>query len=445
MEENNDNPNRTATPAADMPPNNGDGNGKLKHRRRMLLSAILGSFLIACAGYGVYWDRIGRYTETTDDAYVAGHVVQITPEIAGTVVAIDADNTQYVHAGQTLVRLDKADARIALAHSEAQLAKTVRQVRNMFATSAQLKATVAQRRAELDRARQDLSRRKKLGLTGAIASEAVQHAQDDVATAQAAYEAAQRQLDANRALIDHTTVQDHPDVRAAAAEVRKDWLNLRRTSLPAPVSGFVARRSVQLGQQVSAGTSLMAVVPLNEVWVDANFKEGQLENMRFNQPVKVTADLYGDGVVYHGRVIGFGAGTGAAFALLPAQNATGNWIKVVQRVPVRIALNPKELAAHPLQIGLSLNVVVDTHDRGGTRLPMIAKPVAGAETDVFKSSGTDADKRIAAIIAANAGPSATVAKAQTGGASHSDAHPEKRPIGPAPRTAQAVALDADPR
>ena len=441
MDQKTDNITPAAPPDENAAPLTG-GNGKLKQRRRNLLMSLFAGVVAVAAGYGAYWDRIGRYTETTDDAYVEGHVVQITPEIAGTVVGIDADNTQYVHAGQVLVRLDKADAQIAVARAEAQLAKTVRQVRNLFATTAQLQATVAQRRADLNRARQDLARRARLGATGAIASEDVQHAHDAVAVAEAALQAAQMQLDANRALVDQTTVENHPDVRAAAAAVRKAYLNLRRTSLPAPVSGFIARRSVQLGQQISAGTALMAVVPLNQVWVDANFKEAQLRDMRVNQPVDVTADLYGNNVVYHGRVVGFGAGTGAAFALLPAQNASGNWIKVVQRVPVRIALDPRELAAHPLQIGLSLSAVVNTHDRDGARLPMTTTPVGGDETDALNAAGTDADKRIAAIIAANAGPAAAVAKGPSAGSTHTSTRDAGPQAGKESKAAPAVALDA---
>jgi membrane fusion protein (multidrug efflux system) len=212
---------------------------------------------------------------------------------------------------------------------------------------------------------------------------------------------AQQQLAGNQARVDGTTLENHPDVRSASAEVRNAYLNYSRTTLPAPVSGFVARRAVQLGQRVSPGAALMSVVPLDEVWVDANFKEPQLANMRVGQPVTLTADLYGGSFHYHGKVAGFGAGTGSAFALLPAQNATGNWIKIVQRVPVRVALDAHEMAEHPLQIGLSMKVEVSVRDRSGGRLPEVARNVPAYATDVFHSTDEQADARVRAIIAAN--------------------------------------------
>ena len=379
-----------------------DGPGQTNARRKTLILGVL--FLFAAAGiaYAVWWALVGRYAETTDDAYVGGNVVQITPQISGTVVSIGADDTQFVKAGQALVRLDQADAKVALDQAEAQLARTVRDVRNLFATSAQLEAAVQQRHTDLTAAQSDLARRQRLGASGAVSGEELQHAVDAVKVAQAGLLAAQQQLAANRARVDGTTLKDHPQVRDAAAAVRNAYLTLARTELPAPVAGFVARRNVQLGQRVSPGSALMAVVPLDQVWVDANFKEPQLERMRVGQPVRLTADLYGTRVLFHGSVAGFGAGTGAAFSLLPAQNATGNWIKIVQRVPVRIALSAREVAAHPLQIGLSMKADVDvSHGGDGARLPQLANTSAAWSTDVFGSSNALADARVQAIIAAN--------------------------------------------
>jgi membrane fusion protein (multidrug efflux system) len=376
-------------------------------RRRLLLSAVISGFALVGIAYAGWWLASGRYHESTDDAYVGGNLVQVTPQVAGTVLAIHADDTDFVTAGQTLVELDKADSRVALDQAEAHLAKTVRSVRNLLATDSQLQAGVDQRRAELARAREDHARRSKLEaeVPGAVAAEELQHARDAVAAASAALDAATRQLAAQRTLTDHTTIETHPDVRDAAAKVREAYLAYARTALPAPVSGFVARRAVQVGQRVSPGSPLMTVVPLDQVWVDANFKEGQLPNLRAGQPVKLVADAYGGAVEYHGRVAGFGAGTGSAFALLPAQNATGNWIKVVQRVPVRIALDPAELRQHPLQIGLSMEVSIDTHDRAGERLPKVARSDTAYETSAFSSMGQLADLRVAQIIAANSGQS----------------------------------------
>ena len=371
-------------------------------RRWRALAIVASVTLIAGLAYGAYWAQVLRYHQSTDDAYVGGNVVQITPQIYGTVVGIGADDTQFVKAGQTLVRLDQADAHVALDQAEAQLARTVRDVRNLFATTSQLEANVQARQTELNAAQSDLARRQRLGASGAVSGEELQHATDTVKTAQAGLLAAQQQLAANRARIDNTTVQNHPQVRDAAAAVRNAYLTLARTELPAPVSGFIARRNVQLGQRVSPGTPLMAVVPLEQVWVDANFKEPQLARMRVGQPVRLTADLYGTRVVYHGTVAGFGAGTGAAFSLLPAQNATGNWIKIVQRVPVRIALNPRELTAHPLQIGLSMKADVEVRGGAtGSRLPQLVSDVPGVSTNVFASSDALADARVQAIIAAN--------------------------------------------
>jgi membrane fusion protein (multidrug efflux system) len=373
----------------------------LKSRRKLWLAIVVGLVLAVGAGFGAYWATVLRYYQSTDDAYVNGNVVQITPQISGTVVSIGADDTQFVKAGQPLVRLDQADAKVALDQAEAQLARTVREVRNLFATSGQLQAAVAVRQTDLNQAQSDLARREQLAKSGAVSGEELQHARDGVKAAQSALLAAQQQLIGNRARVDHTTLDDHPDVRNAAAAVRNAYLNYTRTVLPAPVSGFIARRNVQLGQRVGPGATLMAVVPLDQVWVDANFKEPQLSGMRIGQPVTLTADLYGSSVEYHGKVAGFGAGTGSAFSLLPAQNATGNWIKIVQRVPVRIALDPHEITVHPLQIGLTMKVEVDVRNNTGARLPQLANNQAGYVTDVFQSTDQSADARVREIVAAN--------------------------------------------
>jgi membrane fusion protein (multidrug efflux system) len=402
-----------------MTTENGTGKSKTpaaSRRRWRLLAAVGGGVFALALVYGLYWAQVLRYHQTTDDAYVSGNVVQITPQISGTVVAIGADDTQFVKSGQPLVRLDRADAKVALDQAEAQLARTVRDVRNQFATSAQLEAAVDVKQTELARAQDDLARRARLGESGAVSGEELQHARDAVKAAQADLAAARQQLAANRARIDGTTLKDHPEVRDAAAAVRNAYLTWTRTELPAPVSGFIARRNVQLGQRVAPGSPLMAVVPLDQVWVDANFKEPQLARMRVGQPVTLSADLYGAHVVFHGHVVGFGAGTGSAFSLLPAQNATGNWIKIVQRVPVRVALDPREVAEHPLQIGLSMRADVDVRDGSGARLPQLASSANGWSTDVFGSGDAQADARVAAIIDANEATPARAAAAATGNA-----------------------------
>ena len=387
-------------------------------KRRFLLLAVLAVFLLGGGVAALWYFLVGQYHETTDDAYVGGNLVQITPQVAGTVLAIYADDTDYVKSGQPLVELDKADAQVSLSQAEAQLAKTVRSVRNLRATSTEGEANVTMRRAELRKAQADLARRRSIEASGAVSGEELQHAVDAVSSARASLAAAEQSLAAQRAMVDRTDVHDHPDVKNAAARVREAFLNYARTKLPAPMSGFVARRSVQVGQRVAPGNVLMTVVPLEEVWVDANFKENQLAHLRPGQPVTLVADAYGSSVEFHGKVAGFSAGTGSAFALLPAQNASGNWIKVVQRVPVRIVLEKKELAAHPLQIGLSMRVDIDTHDRSAGRLQRVARPEPAYQTDAFASVEPQADERIERIIAENSsGVPVMTAKQAHGGAS----------------------------
>ncbi|WNC88426.1 EmrA/EmrK family multidrug efflux transporter periplasmic adaptor subunit [Paraburkholderia sp. FT54] len=395
------------TQPAQPPANNG------KRKRMMTLLVIV--ILIAAIAYGLYYFLVARFHEDTDDAYVNGNVVQITPQVTGTVVAVNADDTQTVKVGDPLVVLDPADARVALEQAEANLAQTVRQVRGLFADDNQYQAQVAQRQSDLSRAQDDLKRRMTVAQTGAVSLEEISHARDAVKSAQAAVDAAQQQLNSNRALTANTTIANHPNVQAAAAKVRDAYLNNARNNLPAPVTGYVAKRSVQVGQRVSPGTPLMAIVPLGGVWVDANFKEVQLKHMRIGQPVELTADVYGSSVVYHGKVVGFSAGTGSAFSLLPAQNATGNWIKVVQRLPVRIALDPKELEQHPLRIGLSMQADVSIKDDNGGQLGQAPNTVY--QTNVFEKYGDQADAEIARIISENAGPNGGSQKsAQAGGA-----------------------------
>ena len=388
-----------STPQQQPAPNARPSNNNGKRKRMMTVLVVI--ILLAAIGYGAYYFLVARFQETTDDAYVNGNVVQITPQVTGTVVSVNADDTQTVKVGDPVVVLDPADARVALQQTEANLAQVVRQVRGLYVDDNQYQAQVAVRQSDLSRAQDDLRRRMTVAQTGAVSAEEISHARDAVRGAQAALDAAQQQLAANRALTSNTTITDHPNVMAAAAKVRDAYLNNARNTLPAPVTGYVAKRSVQVGQRVSPGTPLMAVVPLNGVWVDANFKEGQLRHMRIGQPVELTADIYGSSVVYHGKVVGFSAGTGAAFSLLPAQNATGNWIKVVQRLPVRIELDPQELEKHPLRIGLSMQVDVDIRNDNGGRLGNAQNTVY--QTKVFDKYGDEADAEIARIIAENAG------------------------------------------
>src|SRR5882757_5016478 len=373
--------------------------------RRLGLFGLSAVVLLCGLGYTGYWFFDGRYFESTDDGYVNGDVVQVTSEVPGTVIALNADDTQLVRAGQSLLELDPADAKIAEANAEADLARAVRQVRGLFAQGQELRAQIDQREQAARTADEDLKRRSGLLVDGAISTEELSHARDAVTTTRANVAAARQQLSQTIAQIDGTTIADHPQVLAAAATVRNAALALHRTELTSPVSGLIAKRSVQLGERVAAGTPLLAVVPLDDVWVDANFKEGQLERMRAGQPVTVRTDLYGRDVTYHGHLVGIAAGSGNAFALLPSQNASGNWIKIVQRLPVRILLDPSELKDHPLRVGLSTTVRVDLHDASG---PLMTTAVRNGPQPTQASAGGDpaVDARIATIIADNAGPKA---------------------------------------
>ncbi|TKC88706.1 HlyD family efflux transporter periplasmic adaptor subunit [Trinickia terrae] len=368
-------------------------------KRKMLLALLAASLGIAGAAYGAYYFLDARYHVDTDDAYVNGNVVQITPQVTGTVIGVNADNTQIVKKGEPIVQIDPADAKIALQQAEANLGQTVRRVHGLYVDDDKFRADIAERQSDLSKAQDDLKRRLSTGMTGAVSDEEIAHARDAVKSAQAALDAAKQQLGANRALTANASVENHPDVLASAARVRDAYLAYARTTLPAPVTGYIAQRTVQVGQRVSPGAALMSVVPLEQVWVDANFKEWQLRHIRVGQPVELTADVYGSSIVYHGKVVGFTPGTGSALALLPAQNATGNWIKVVQRLPVRIEIPPEELEKHPLRVGLSMNVDVDVKDPAGAQLG--TQSTSTYKTDVFAKYGDEADAAIARIVAEN--------------------------------------------
>ena len=346
-------------------------------RKRWLL--ILLAVVILAGLASVAWEVLyGRWHEDTDDAYVNGNVVQITPQITGTVVSIGADDGDLVHKGQVLVKFDPSDADIALQQAEANLARTVRQVRGLFSNVDGYKADVATKKVALAKAEADFKRRQNLANDGAISQEELAHARDALDTARSSLTNSEQQLDTNRALVDDTVIASHPDVKAAAAKL-----------------------TVQVGQRVQPGAALMAVIPLDQVWIDANFKETQLKHMRIGQPVEIRSDLYGSEVKYSGTVDSLGVGTGSAFSLLPAQNATGNWIKIVQRVPVRIRVNAEELAKNPLRIGLSMDVNVSLHDQSGPALAQQPPHEAVFSTDVYQEQLASADQLIEKLIQAN--------------------------------------------
>ncbi|WP_027614636.1 HlyD family efflux transporter periplasmic adaptor subunit [Pseudomonas sp. URIL14HWK12:I6] len=376
-------------------------------KRKFMLLVLAVVVLLAGAGVWAYHEFIGRFNESTDDAYVNGNVVEITPLVTGTVVSIGADDGDLVHEGQVLVNFDPNDAEVGLQSAQAKLARTVRQVRGLYSNVDGMKAQVNAQQAEVQKAQDNYNRRKNLAAGGAISQEELSHARDDLTSAQNALANARQQLKTTSALVDDTVVSSHPDVMSAAADLRQAYLTNARSTLIAPVTGYVAKRTVQLGQRVQPGTALMAVIPLDQLWIDANFKETQLRDMRIGQPVDIESDIYGSSVKYSGTVDSLGAGTGSAFALLPAQNATGNWIKIVQRVPVRIHINAEELAKHPLRVGLSTNVEVNLHDQSGPVLAQQPPQKASFSTNVYDRQLAEADAMIAQLIHDN---SAAVSK-----------------------------------
>ena len=374
---------------------------KPSKRRRAL--TILGAVVIIGGGAWFAWHMlVGRWHQDTDDAYVQGNIVTITPQTIGTVTAIGADDGMRVEAGQVLVQLDATDAQVAYDQAIANLANTVRQVRGLYSSVSASEAEIRAREVAIGKLRADVARRSGLVASGAVSAEELAHARDDLAAAEAALATSRGNLSRNRALVDATTVQSQPQVQAAAAQVRQAFLALQRGGIVAPVTGYVAKRSVQLGQRVQPGQALMTVIPLEQVWVEANFKETQLAKMHIGQPVELHADLYGDDVAYKGRIASLGLGTGSAFSLLPAQNASGNWIKIVQRVPVRIEIDRAQLVKHPLRIGLSMSADVDLHDQSG---PVLAGSLPQQKplftTSAYERQMHAAQERIDAVIRDN--------------------------------------------
>ena len=388
------NPNTADTSVAQAPPVN--------NRRGLLLRLVGILIVLGIIAWTAWYFLDGRWYEGTDDAYVNGNIVQITPRIAGTVISIGADDGDFVKQGDVMVQLDKSDSDVELQRASANLASTVRRVRGLYSTVQGAQSQVAVEKVALQKAQADFNRRRDLAKTGAISAEELSHARDALTAAESALTTSQQQLQTNQVLVDDTVVASHPDVKAAAAQYRAAYLDDVRTTMVAPVTGYIAKRTVQVGQRVQPGTALMAVVPLHEVWVDANFKETQLNHMRIGQPVEITSDVYGGSVTYKGQVQSLGVGTGSAFSLLPAQNATGNWIKIVQRIPVRVVFtDPSQLDKYPLRIGMSLVTDVNLHDQNGLMLSKTPRTEPLFSTDVYNHQLVEANVQIEQIIHAN--------------------------------------------
>ncbi|AIN19983.1 efflux pump membrane family protein [Yersinia rochesterensis] len=375
---------------------------KKKQRKRVLL-LLTGIFIIIGVAYFIYWFLVLRHHQETDNAYVSGNQVQIMSQVPGSVVSVNFENTDLVKSGDILLILDPTDAEQAYEQAKTALANSVRQTHQLMINSQQYQANIALKKTELSKAQNDLKRRVVLGSVDAIGREELQHARDAVDAAQASLDVAIAQYNANQALVLNTPLEKQPAVEQAAAKLRDAWLALQRTKVVSPITGFVSRRSVQVGAEIANGAPLMAVIPANEMWIDANFKETQLANMRIGQPATVVTDFYGDDVVFQGKVVGLDMGTGSAFSLLPAQNATGNWIKVVQRLPVRIQLDAKQLAEHPLRIGLSTRVRVDTADVEGQVLAQNVRKEPAFVTNALSLDLAPVNQMISDIVHANAG------------------------------------------
>lgn len=375
---------------------------RLGRRARALLLAI-GGFLLLGAAWEAYYLAVGRYQVSTDDAYVHGDRVIISPQVAGTVISVDVRDTDFVARGQTLMRLDTANAQVALSQAEARLAAAVRQVHEAFDQVHALQATVAMDQAQLTLAADNAKRQERLLRRGMTSAERAQQAQTLMQVAAQKIMLDEARLAGARAMVTGTSLSDNPLVLEAASLVRKDYLEVARARIVSPVSGYIANSAVQLGQQVKPGSELMNVVPLSRVWVDANFKESDLSHVRIGQPVRLISDFYGSHVVYRGHVMGLMPGTGAVFALLPAQNATGNWIKVVQRIPVRISLPADELKRHPLRLGLSMRVTIDIRNRHGSGLAAMPHAARKESTQVYAHQLDGADSLVKRIIRENSG------------------------------------------
>ncbi len=358
-------------------------------KRNKMISLLALVFLSIGFAYLIYWAISGRYHETTDDAYVGGNMAQVMPQITGTVIAINGDDTKLVHEGQPLIKLDPINVQLAFNQAEENLANTIRNVQTLYQNAAQLAANEKLREIQLTQAQQDLKRREILVKSHAIAPEDYQHAKDAVSVANSALQLAQHEADSAKILVANTTVLTYPSVLQAITNLRMAYLDLQRATLIAPVTGYIAKRTVQLGEHVVPGAPLLTIIPLNQLWIDANFREVQLQHIKQGQPVTLISDVYGSSVEYHGIVLGLGAGTGSAFALLPAENASGNWIKIVQRVPVRIGLDPQELIEHPLRIGLSMHVDVNTHTHTGKNVAEISAYQPNYFTTVYDRQQQD--------------------------------------------------------
>ena len=372
-------------------------------QRKTRMSIAIGIFLLIGLLWALYWFFIARYHEETENAYVAGSMVVVNAQTAGTVEAILAEENQVVKAGDVLVKLSPTDAQVALAQASAQLANATRQIQNVFNTVSVTRAQMVQANSAVKTAQDAVNRRAALVKTGAVSREEYDQAVNALNQALAAQKTTMEQNKSAGAQVAGTTTQNHPAIEAAKAAFRSAYINNKRLAVLAPTDGVIAKRNVQVGQQISQGVPLMSIVAANQLWVEANFKETQLANLRVGQTVELTSDVFGSGVKFKGTVQGIGIGTGSVFSVLPAQNATGNWIKIVQRIPVRIQLDAEELKAHPLRVGMSMVANVNTHQRDGAVLGTVAGSdgLSNLTTNVYAQDEEEANREADKIINAN--------------------------------------------
>jgi Multidrug resistance efflux pump len=372
---------------------------KNNHRRAIFIASAV--FLFCLISVFLYWLIWGRFHERTNDAYVNGNFIMITPQEPGIVVSIFADNAQRVEEGQPILELDRHDAEIALNHAKARLGSSVRSVNQLFFKAEELRAKKEEYEARLIRAQLDYDHRAALVADASVSREDYEHSETALLGALAALLEVEKELSRASAQVEKTSVSDHPFVQEAKASLQKAFLSLHRCLVLAPATGIVTQRKAQVGQWVLANEPLIALVPLEQIWVDANFREVDLQHVRIGQPVSLFADMYGRRKKFQGKVVGLNPGTGSIFSILPPQNATGNWIKIVQRVPVKISLDPNEVKKRPLVLGLSMTATIDTHDRSGERLPTAALAKAIYQTDVYVNELAGADALIKQIIKDN--------------------------------------------
>jgi membrane fusion protein (multidrug efflux system) len=364
-----------------------------KRNRILFLLALL--FLASGGGYYYYYDTYAKFYEDTDNAYIGQNIVYVTPQTSGNIDAIYVSEMQSVKAGDKIAHIDSHDAQLAFLSAKAALAQSVRAIKQTQMQKEEARNAIALAEVNVDKAKDDLKRNSFLLSKGAITEERFANLEFAKDAADASLAMANKKLLSFDVLLKDKAIANNPEVQSAILRVEKTYLDLKRCDIIAPADGLIAKKNLSIGQSVTNNTTLLSIVPQKGFWVDANFKETQLEHIRINQDVTLTSDLYGKDVIFHGKVLGISAGTGAVFSLLPAQNASGNWIKIVQRVPVRIALNQNELQKHPLQVGNSMDATVDLHKQDGGFLRQITSP---AEVSAIDSMYDKAQNELKTII-----------------------------------------------